>query len=160
MRTWVYPGSFDPVTLGHLDIIERASKMCDKLIVGVLENSAKNYTFTSDERVELLKKATAGLDNVEIQGFSGLLIDFLHLNDVDVIIKGLRAISDFEYELQMSHLNKILDHEVETVFLASIQDYTYISSSVVKELGRFNADISQLVPESILEDVKRKLYTF
>lgn len=157
MSIWVYPGSFDPVTLGHLDIIERASKMCDRLIVGVLENSAKNYTFTNEERVSLVKKATTGLANVEVQGFSGLLIDFLHLNNVDVIIKGLRAISDFEYELQMSHLNKILDRDVETVFLASRQDYTYISSSVVKEIGRYNADISQLVPEAILEDVKKKL---
>lgn len=158
MKVWVYPGSFDPITVGHLDIIERASKMCDRLIIGVLQNSTKNYSFSSQERVDLIKKATTHLENVEVEAFSGLLIDFLHLHDVNVIIKGLRAISDFEYELQMSHLNKMLDCDIETIFLASSQDFTYISSSIVKELARHNADISKLVPQAILEDIKLKLY--
>jgi len=125
VSVFVYPGSFDPVTNGHMDIIQRAAKLCDKLVVAVLVNSSKNPVFTLEERVDLLKCAVKGIDNVEIESFSGLLIDFMRKKNSKVIIKGLRAVSDFEYELQMALLNKNLDSDIETLFMMTNINYSF-----------------------------------
>ncbi len=156
MKVFVYPGSFDPVTNGHLDIIERAAKQCDKLIVAVLVNSSKNPTFTLEERVELLKCALKGRVEVEIDKFSGLLVDFVKQKNARTIIKGLRAVSDFEYELQMALLNKNIDQEVETLFMMANINYSFLSSSAVKELARNGASIEGLVPDCIVDEVIKK----
>jgi len=156
-RPWVYAGSFDPVTNGHLDIIKRAAEICDKLIVGVLVNQNKTYTFDQREREDMLKTVTNNLKNVEIESFSGLLVNFLHKHDSNVIIKGLRAISDYEYELQMAHLNRYVDENVETLFLMSSLNNNYISSGMVKEVGSFGGDISGLVPKEIVERVQKRI---
>ncbi len=156
MRIYVYPGSFDPVTNGHLDVITRASKLCDKLIVAVLVNNSKKPCFTLDERVDLLKCAIKGLDNVEIESFTGLLIDFMHRKKASVIIKGLRAVSDFEYELQMALLNKNQSPDIETLFMMTNINYSFLSSSSVKELARNNGCIDGLVPDCIKEKVINK----
>jgi pantetheine-phosphate adenylyltransferase len=153
---YVYPGSFDPVTNGHMDIIQRAAKLCDKLVVAVLINSSKNPVFTLDERVELLKCAVKGIDNVEIESFSGLLIDFMKKKNSKVIIKGLRAVSDFEYELQMALLNKKLDSDIETLFMMTNINYSFLSSSSVRELARNNGNIDGLVPDCIKDRVLDK----
>ncbi|GAE89168.1 pantetheine-phosphate adenylyltransferase [Acetivibrio straminisolvens] len=156
MSIYVYPGSFDPVTNGHMDIIQRAAKLCDKLVVAVLINSSKNPVFTLDERVELLKCAVKGIDNVEIESFSGLLIDFMKKKNSKVIIKGLRAVSDFEYELQMALLNKKLDSDIETLFMMTNINYSFLSSSSVRELARNNGNIDGLVPDCIKDRVLDK----
>ena len=156
MRIYVYPGSFDPVTNGHLDVITRASKLCDKLIVAVLVNNSKKPCFTLDERVDLLKCAIKGLDYVEIESFTGLLIDFMHRKKASVIIKGLRAVSDFEYELQMALLNKNQSPDIETLFMMTNINYSFLSSSSVKELARNNGCIDGLVPDCIKEKVINK----
>jgi len=153
MNVAVYPGSFDPITNGHLDIIRRASKIYDKVIVGVLTNSSKKPMFSKAQRAEFIRKSTADLDNIEVSFFDGLLVDFLKQVDAKVILKGLRATSDFEYEFQMALVNKQLCPEVETVFLASDERFTYISSSIVREVGRFGGDISVFVPAEILDEV-------
>lgn len=156
MKVCVYPGSFDPVTNGHLDIIERAAKQCDKLIVAVLVNSSKNPTFSLEERVELLKCALNGRTDIEIDNFSGLLIDFVKQKNASTIIKGLRAVSDFEYELQMALLNKNLDSQVETLFMMTNINYSFLSSSAVKELARNGGNIEGLVPDCIVDKVMNK----
>lgn len=157
MKTFIYPGSFDPVTNGHLDIIERASKICDKLIVAVLINHSKNPLFTIDERVDLLKRVIEPCgNNIEIKCFSGLLVDFVKDCKANVIIKGLRAVSDFEYELQMALLNKKQSPEIETLFMMSNINYSFLSSSMVKELAMYGGDISELVPECIKNDIINK----
>lgn len=157
MNTFIYPGSFDPVTNGHLDIIERASKICDKLIVAVLINHSKNPLFTVDERVDLLKRAIRNCgNNIEIECFSGLLVDYVKKKKANVIIKGLRAVSDFEYELQMALLNKKQVPEIETLFMMSSINYSFLSSSMVKELARYNGNITDLVPECIIDDILKK----
>lgn len=157
MKIAICPGSFDPVTNGHIDIIERASKMADKLIVAVLENSSKQPAFSTGERVELLKKVTSHIKNIEILCFSGLLIDFAKKSNAKLIVKGLRAVSDFEYEFQMSLINKELSSDIETVFLTSAAKYMYLSSSVVKEVAKNCGDISAFVPKEILKDVVERL---
>ncbi len=157
MKIAICPGSFDPVTNGHIDIIERASKMADKLIVAVLENSSKQPSFSTNERVELLKKSTTYLKNIEIVSFSGLLIDFAKKNNARLIVKGLRAVSDFEYEFQMSLINKELSPDIETVFLTSAAKYMFLSSSVIKEVAKNKGDISAFVPKKILKDVVERL---
>lgn len=159
MKIGIYPGSFDPVTLGHLDIIERSSKLVDKLIIGVLLNSSKSPLFTDKERVDLLYKATSHLNNIEIQSYNGLLVDFAKEQQADVIIRGLRAVTDFEYELQLAQTNKKLYPEVETIFLATNVNYAYLSSSVVREIARYGGDIKQFVPESIVQSVYDKYTT-
>ena len=131
MRVAVYPGSFDPVTLGHIDIIQRTSKMFDKVIIGVLKNRSKSPLFTAEERVELLKEVTADIPNVEVQSFQGLLIDFVRQNQANVIVRGLRAITDFEYELQMAQTNRVIAPEIDTIFLTTNLKYSYLSSSIV-----------------------------
>ncbi len=153
---YVYPGSFDPVTNGHVDIIKRAAKLCDKLIIGVLVNSSKNPAFTLNERVNLLHCALADIPNVQIESFSGLLIDFMNQKKASVIIKGLRAVSDFEYELQMALLNKNLDSEIETLFMMANINYSFLSSSSVKELARNKGKIDGLVPDCIKGEVIKK----
>lgn len=157
MRTAVYPGSFDPITNGHLDIIKRASKIYDKVIVGVLDNKRKNPLFTSDERVAMIKSETQNLDNVEVAAFSGLLVDFAKEHDASVIVKGLRTVADFEYEFQMALLNKTLHEDIETIFMMTDSKYSYISSSMVKELAGFGGNLSELVSPQIENKLKQKL---
>ena len=156
MSIFIYPGSFDPVTNGHLDIIERAAKICDKLIVAVLINNSKSPVFTIEERVDMIKKAVGHCENVCVESFSGLLVDYVKRKKANVIIKGLRAVSDFEYELQMALLNKNQAPEIETLFMMSNINYSFLSSSMVKELARHKGDISGLLPEAIIEDVINK----
>lgn len=157
MRIAIYPGSFDPITNGHLDIIKRGAKSFDKIIVGVLINVDKKGLFPIDKRVELIKKATEDLSNVEVVSFNGLVVDFAKKYNAKVILKGLRAVSDFEYELQMALMNKKLDSEVETLFMMTSIQYSYLSSSSVKQVGKFGGDISGLVPDVILDEVTEKL---
>lgn len=153
----VYPGSFDPVTNGHLDIIERCSKKFDKLIVAILNNPSKKTMFSVDERVEMLKKVTEEYDNVEVDTFTGLLIDYVKVKKADMLVRGLRAVSDFEYEMQMALMNKNLDESVETCFLISSNQYSFLSSSLVKEVAIFKGDISHLVPSEIERAINTKL---
>lgn len=152
----MYPGSFDPVTNGHLDIIDRASKLCEKLIVAVLVNNNKTPIFTIEERVDLLKCALGDRENVVVESFSGLLIDFVKERKAKVIVKGLRAVSDFEYELQMAHLNKIQDPEIETLFMMTSVNHSYLSSSMVKELARLGGKVDELIPDCIKGEVFKK----
>jgi pantetheine-phosphate adenylyltransferase len=155
--TVIYPGSFDPVTNGHLDIISRCSKKFDKLIVAVLNNPAKKPMFTVEERVHLLREVTKEYDNVEIDSFSGLLVEYAKQKNVSLIVKGLRAVSDFEYELQMATMNKQLNDEIETFFLMTNTKYSYLSSSLVKEVAKFNGNISEIVPKVVENAIKEKL---
>lgn len=157
MRTAVYPGSFDPVTLGHLDIIERSARMSDKLIIGVLNNNSKTPLFSAEERVNMLKEITKDLPNVEVKAFAGLLIDFVRANKADVVIRGLRAVTDFEYELQLAQTNRVIAPEVDTIFLTTNLNYSYLSSSIVKEIASYDGDISAFVPDSVAECVRRKM---
>ncbi|KIL38087.1 phosphopantetheine adenylyltransferase [Gordoniibacillus kamchatkensis] len=152
----VYPGSFDPVTNGHLDIIHRAAKVFDKLIVAVLNNSSKNPLFTVEERVELLRQVTKDVPNVEIDSFRDLLVNYLKSRDVHVVVRGLRAVSDFELELQMASMNKKLHSEMETFFMTSNPTYSYLSSSIVKEIARFHGPVTDLVPDEVEQALKRK----
>jgi len=157
MKIAVYPGSFDPVTLGHLDIIKRASSMFDELIVAVMCNSAKTPLFSLDERVKMLEESVKELDNVKITSFSGLLIDYCKSKDIRIVIRGLRAITDFEYELQIAQTNKELSHHhVDTVFLTTSLEYSYLSSSVVKEIASYNGDITPCVSEFVGEALYKK----
>ena len=156
MTRAIYPGSFDPVTFGHLDVISRASQVVDHLIVGVLNNSAKSPLFSVEERVTMLKKATEQLSNVEVRAFSGLSVDFATECGATVIVRGLRAVTDFEYELQMSQTNRKIAPEVDTVFFTTSLQYAYLSSSTVKEIAKFGGDISQFVPEFVAAEVKEK----
>ena len=157
MKIAVYPGSFDPVTYGHLDIINRASKMFDEVIVAVMCNSAKTPLFSLDERVKMLQESVKDLSNVKIESFSGLLIDYCKSADIHIVIRGLRAITDFEYELQIAQTNKELSHnQVDTVFLTTSLKYSYLSSSVVKEIASYNGDISPCVPEFIADRLYQK----
>ena len=157
MKNAVYPGSFDPMTLGHLDVIERAAKMFDTLTVSVLNNKAKSPLFSVEERVNILREATAHLSNVKIDSFSGLLIDYCKQLDVHVVIRGLRAITDFEYELQVAQTNrKLSDGDVDTLFLTTSLEYAYLSSSSVKEIACFGGDIRQCVPAFMVQKVYDK----
>lgn len=146
MTTAVYPGSFDPITNGHLDIIKRAAKIFDKVTVAVLLNTSKQPLFSLEERVELLKETVKDIENVDVRCFSGLLIDFVEENNIDVIVKGLRAMSDFEVEFQMAAMNRKISNDIETMFLMTGSEYFYLSSSMVKEVFRFGGSISELVP--------------
>lgn len=158
MKTAIYPGSFDPVTNGHLDIIQRASKMFDKLIVVVLINPLKSYSFSIPERVNLLHEVTGNVKNVEIDSFDGLLAEYFNeRSEIDVIVKGLRATSDFEYEFQMAHTNKDLNPRAETVFIPASSNTTFISSSMVKQVAMFGGDLTKYVPAEIHEQIRDKL---
>ena len=149
----ICPGSFDPVTFCHLDIIERAANMFDKVIVVVADNSAKKNCFTSEERVEMIKKCIPNLKNVEVDHYSGLLADYAASHNATAIIKGLRAMSDFEYEFQMALTNKKLNPQVETLFLTTAAHNMYLSSSMVKQIASMNGDISSFVPQVIRQDI-------
>lgn len=157
MKIGVYPGSFDPVTKGHLDIIKRASKFVDEVVVGVLTNTSKAPAFSVEERVDFIKRAVGSIPNVKIESFSGLLMDFVHQKGANVIIRGLRAVSDFEYEFQIALANRRQDRDVETIFLMTSSKYSFLSSSIVKELANFGGNIEGLVPGEILEEVTGKL---
>lgn len=156
MHIAVCPGSFDPVTNGHLDIIQRGSKTFDKVIVSVLVNGSKKPLFSTEERVALLKEVTKNLPNVEVESFEGLLIDYMKSKNAKVIIKGLRAVSDFEYEMQMASINRLIEDKIETFFMMTNNQYSYLSSSIVKEIARFNADVSAIVPFVVEEALKKK----
>ncbi|WP_054949928.1 pantetheine-phosphate adenylyltransferase [Numidum massiliense] len=152
----VYPGSFDPVTYGHLDIIQRGANVFDKVIVAVLENPSKSPLFTVQERMQLLRKVTEEIANVEVDSFSGLLVDYMRLKSARSIIKGLRAVSDFEYELQMASMNRKLNDEVETFFMMTNNKYSFLSSSIVKEVAKYGGAINELVPYEVGAALQKK----
>ena len=157
MKIAICPGSFDPVTLGHMDIIMRARKVFDKVVVAVLINPEKHTSFTVEERIDLLRRATSGLDNVEIDGFRGLLADYARMRGATAIVQGLRAVSDFEYEFQMALTNKKLNPDLETIFLTTDSEHMFLSSSIVKQIASFGGDISNFVPPCILRDIQERL---
>ena len=156
MKIAIYPGSFDPVTIGHLNIIRRAANIFDKLIVCVMVNSGKNPLFTQEERVELIRRVTADLPNVEVDSSSELLAEYARRRGSCVIVKGLRAGSDFENEFQMALINKKINPELDTMFLTAESQYMYLSSSMVKELGRYGEDLSDFLPKEIISDFQKK----
>ena len=157
MRIAVYPGSFDPITNGHLDIIERASRVYDKLVVGVLSNASKTPLFSAEKRVEMIRLVTKHLDNVEVDTFTGLLVDFAASKNATVIVKGLRTVADFEYEFQMALANKKLYDQAETIFLTACTENMYLSSSVVKQIAAFNGDIRHFVPDVLHDEILQRL---
>ena len=156
MKRAIYPGSFDPVTNGHVDIILRSSKIVDRLIVGVLNNSAKKSLFSVEERVSILKELTKDLPNVEVTSFDGLLVDYMREIDASIIVRGLRAVTDFEYELQIAQTNHIENTDIETIFLTTNLQYSYLSSTIVKEFASYGGDISKFVPEQFVDRIYEK----
>ena len=156
MKRAIYPGSFDPVTNGHVDIILRSSKIVDKLIVGVLNNSAKKSLFSVEERVSMLKELTKDLPNVDVTSFDGLLVDYMREIDASIIVRGLRAVTDFEYELQIAQTNHIENTDIETIFLTTNLQYSYLSSTIVKEFASYGGDISKFVPEQFVDRIYEK----
>jgi len=156
MKVGIYSGSFDPVTLGHYDIIERASSLVDKLVIGVFHNSMKIPAFSVEERVEMLKEVTKDMENVEVEAFSGLVVDFAKMKGAKVIIRGLRTVTDFEYELQIARTNSNLSSDVETIFLTADMKCAYVSSSLVRELAMYGADISEYVPKCVASKICQK----
>ena len=159
MKIAIYPGSFDPVTLGHLNIIKRAANCFDRLIVCVMVNSSKHGMFTPAERVELLRRAIQRFPNVEVDFSDELLAAYARRRGAKVVVKGLRAVSDYEQEVQMAIINRKLNHNLETMFLASSEKYTYLSSTIVKEMARYGADLGEFIPREIVEDVEKRLKT-
>jgi pantetheine-phosphate adenylyltransferase len=153
----VYAGTFDPVTYGHIDLIKRSAKIFDRLILAVAESRGKNTFFNTEERVEMLQKSVEGLKNVEVDSFNGLLVDYLKERRAGVVLRGLRAVSDFEYELQMVLTNRKLAPEIETVFMMPREEYSYISSSILKEIFSMGADVRQFVPPFVKKQLLRKL---
>ena len=156
MSKAIYPGSFDPITFGHIDIIERASKIVDELVVGVLCNSAKNPLFSLDERVSMIEEMTKHLPNVTVQAFDGLLVDYMNKIGATLIVRGLRAVTDFEYELQIAQSNHVQNENIETIFLTTNLNYSYLSSTIVKEFASYGGDISKFVPEQFIERIYAK----
>ncbi|GGE41166.1 phosphopantetheine adenylyltransferase [Pullulanibacillus camelliae] len=152
----LYPGSFDPVTLGHLDIIKRGSKVFDRIIVAVLHNSSKSPLFSIEERVNLLKETTKHLANVEVDYFQGLMIDYARERQVNAVLRGLRAVSDFEFELQITSMNKKLDDSIETFFMMTSSEYSFLSSSIVKEIAKYHGKVTDLVPPEVEAALKQK----
>ncbi|MEG0215593.1 MAG: pantetheine-phosphate adenylyltransferase [Hungatella sp.] len=157
MAVAVYPGSFDPVTLGHFDIIERTSKIMDKVIIGVLNNNSKTPLFSVEERVTMLRDVTSHMVNIEIRSFDGLLVDFVRESHADVIVRGLRAITDFEYELQLSQTNRVIAPEIDTLFLTTNLKYSYLSSSIVKEIAMYHGDIRAFLHPLVAAKVIAKM---
>ena len=152
----IYPGSFDPLTLGHLDIIERSARIVDELVVGVLNNSAKNSLFSLDERVSMIKEMTDSMPNVTVTSFNGLLVDYMREIDATIIVRGLRAVTDFEYELQIAQTNHVENPEVETIFLTTSLQYSYLSSTIVKEFASYGGDLSKFVPARFIDRIYDK----
>ena len=158
MRKAVYPGSFDPVTYGHLDVIRRSSSLVDELIVGVLNNNTKTPLFSVEERVKILLEVTKDLPNVQIESFSGLSVEFANQSGAQFIVRGLRAITDFDYELQMAQTNRVLNPDIDTIFLTTSLEYAYLSSSTVKEVASYGGDISKLVPGAVVDRIYNKIW--
>ena len=156
MKKAIYPGSFDPLTLGHLDIIERSARIVDELVVGVLNNSAKNSLFSLDERVSMIKEMTDSMPNVTVTSFNGLLVDYMREIDATIIVRGLRAVTDFEYELQIAQTNHVENPEVETIFLTTSLQYSYFSSTIVKEFASYGGDLSKFVPARFIDRIYDK----
>lgn len=154
----IYPGTFDPITVGHLDVIKRASKIYDKLIVAVMENNKKNCTFTEVERKAMIEKCVKDLPNVKVVIGDGLTVEFAKKNNCNVIIRGIRAVSDYESELALATANMSLDEKIETVFMVAKPELSFLSSSIAKEIASFNGDISSYIPKPIIKDVSKKLY--
>ncbi len=155
-KTAIYPGSFDPITKGHLDVLERASKMFDRVIIAVLKNSSKKSFLPVSDRVKLIQESIEGLDNVEVDSFEGLTIEYAQSKGAHFLIRGLRAVSDFEYELQLCQTNSALAPDIDTVFLTTKPKYNFISSSIVKELSDFGTDVSKFVPKSVVEYLQKQ----
>ena len=156
MKKAIYPGSFDPVTYGHIDLIGRAASMVDELVVAVLKNSAKSPLFSVEERVKMLKEVTKELPNVSVHSFEGLTIDFAEQIGAHIIVRGLRAVSDFEYELQIAQTNRIVNPNVDTMFLVTNEEYSYLSSTVLKEIARYGGPLDRFAPPCVIEKVKAK----
>lgn len=156
MRVGIYPGSFDPVTKGHVDIIKRASSLVDKLYVAVIRNSEKKPLFTTEERVDMLRRVTSEITNVDVESFEGLTVDYAADKNANVIFRGLRAVTDFEYELQLAQTNQKLRPKVDTIFLITNVEYAYLSSSIVREIASYNGDITDFVPECLVDDIYNK----
>lgn len=156
MKKAIYPGSFDPVTFGHMDIITRAAGIVDELVVGVLNNRSKNSLFSLEERVSMIEEMTKGLPNVTVASFDGLLVDFMQRIDATIIVRGLRAVTDFEYELQIAQANHVQDTRIETIFLTADLRYSYLSSTIVKEFASYGGDISNFVPQRFIERIYDK----
>ena len=158
MKRAIYPGSFDPLTLGHLDMIERSAKIVDELVIGVLNNSAKNSLFSLDERVSMIKEMTESMPNVTVASFDGLLVDYMKEINATIIVRGLRAVTDFEYELQIAQTNHVETPEVETIFLTTSLQYSYLSSTIVKEFASYGGDISKFVPARFIDRIYEKYH--
>ena len=158
MKRAIYPGSFDPLTLGHLDMIKRSAKIVDELVVGVLNNSAKNSLFSLDERVSMIKEMTESMPNVTVASFDGLLVDYMKEINATIIVRGLRAVTDFEYELQIAQTNHVENPEVETIFLTTSLQYSYLSSTIVKEFSSYGGDISKFVPARFIDRIYEKYH--
>ena len=158
MKRAIYPGSFDPLTLGHLDMIERSAKIVDELVIGVLNNSAKNSLFSLDERVSMKKEMTESMPNVTVASVVGLLVDYMKEINATIIVRGLRAVTDFEYELQIAQTNHVENPEVETIFLTTSLQYSYLSSTIVKEFASYGGDISKFVPARFIDRIYEKYH--
>ena len=158
MKRAIYPGSFDPLTLGHLDMIERSAKIVDELVIGVLNNSAKNSLFSLDERVSMIKEMAESMPNVTVASFDGLLVDYMKEINATIIVRGLRAVTDFEYELQIAQTNHVENPEVETIFLTTSLQYSYLSSTIVKEFASYGGDISKFVPARFIDRIYEKYH--
>jgi len=157
MRLAIYPGSFDPITNGHVDVIARAAMLFDKIIVAVASNEAKQALFSMEERIEMLKEVTGQFENVQVTGFEGLLMEFARRNGAAAVVRGLRAISDFEFEFQMALMNRKLEPSIETVFLTPREEYTYLSSRIVKEIARLGGPVDAFVPKPVVEALLKKM---
>jgi len=157
MRTAIYPGSFDPMTNGHLDVVQRAAHLFDRVIVAVAKNESKNPLFTLKERVALVRKSVAGLPNVETDAFDGLLVEYVASKKARAIVRGLRAVSDFEFEFQLALMNRKLDENIETIFMMPKDTYTFLSSRIVKEIARLGGEVGQFVPPNVQAALKKKL---
>ncbi|MGB0473082.1 MAG: pantetheine-phosphate adenylyltransferase [Porticoccaceae bacterium] len=157
MKTIVYPGTFDPITNGHVDLVERASKLFGKVVIGIASNRQKSPLFTIEERIDLARECLQHISNVEIYGFNSLLVNFVKECNADAIMRGLRAVSDFEYEFQMANMNRALSPEIESIFLTPSEKFSYISSSLVREISSLNGDVSQFVPANVANALAEKL---
>lgn len=156
MKIGIYPGSFDPITKGHLDIIERASRVVDELVIGVLNNSEKKPMFSAEERVALIKEAVSNLPNVRVEAFDGLTVDFAKQNNANILVRGLRAVTDFEYELQIAQMNHKMNSSLDTIFFTTSVEYSYLSSSIVKEIAKYKGDVSPFVPQNVVKAIYDK----